>query len=299
MSAAVEEGGAQRSPWVPVALAVGVSAIAFAAIFFKKADPTHPLVKSGLRLLFASVLLAPMVARGWWRGHLAGPVWRTAVVAGLLYGVHFGAWVWSLDLTSVAASVTLVTATPLLLAVLGLATGRDRPEGRTWVALGLAAIGVTIIGGADLATSPTALLGDGLAALGAAAMAAYLLVVRRLGALEVWSFMGVACAVGAAVLLGTSAALGLELRPASDEALLYLVLAAIIPQLVGHVLLTWSLRHTTPTVVGLSTLGEPVGSTALGWLWLSEAVTPWVGLGCLVVLAALALALWRPRVAMS
>jgi len=283
----------RSQPLVGVALAVGVLAIAFAAIFFKKAAPTHPLVKSGLRLAFASVLLAPLVLRGWWRGHLTRPVVKAAGIAGVLYAVHFGAWVWSLDLTTVAASVTLVTATPLLLAVFGLITGQDRPQGRVWVALGMAAVGVAIIGGADFALSPDALLGDGLAGLGAAAMAVYLLVVRRLGDIDIGAFMGLACAVGATVLLGTSAALGLDLAPASDEALLYLVLAALIPQLIGHVLLTWAVRHTSPTLVGLSTLGEPVGSTALGWVWLGESVPPWVGLGCLVVLGALVLALWR------
>ena len=33
-------------------------AISFAAIFFRKASPTHPLVAAGLRLAFASVLVA-------------------------------------------------------------------------------------------------------------------------------------------------------------------------------------------------------------------------------------------------
>ena len=63
----------------------------------------------------------------------------------------------------------------------------------------------------------------------------------------------------------------------------------------GHGLLTWSLRHTTPTVVALAILGEPVGSTLLAWAWLGEAAPAVVLVGCGVVLAALVLALSGPR----
>ena len=281
---------------VPAALVVAVSAISFAAILFRKAEPTHPLVSAGIRLAVASLLLSPFVVRAARGARLPRPVVRCALLAGLFYAVHFGAWVWSLALTTVAASVTLVTATPLLLAGAAVVTGRDRPTGRLWGALALAAVGVTIIGGADLGTSPSALAGDGLALLGCAGMAGYLLGGRRLGRdLDVLAFTGIATGVAAVVLLGTSAALGIELRPASGEALVYLVLAALLPQIVGHSLLTWALRHTTPTVVGLATVGEPVGSTLLGLALLSEVPPVLVVVGCVVTLAAVALALSARR----
>jgi drug/metabolite transporter (DMT)-like permease len=284
---------------VAPALVAAVVAISFAAIFLKLAEPTHALTRSGLRLLMAAALLLPAVARGWRRKRLQ-PVLGWAVVAGLLYAVHFSAWIWSLDLTSVAASVTLVTATPLLLAVVGVVTGRDRPEGRLWAALALGAAGVVVVGGADLSFSGRALAGDGLALLGTAAMAAYLLLARHLGPdLEVWSFMGVACAVGGGAVMAVAAAAGVALGPANGKALFYIFLSALIPQLVGHGLMTWSLRHTTPTVVGLATQGEPVGSTLLAWAWLGEAAPAAVLVGCAVVLGALILTLSGPRSAAS
>jgi drug/metabolite transporter (DMT)-like permease len=283
-----------RRPLVAPALVVGVVAISFAAIFLKLAEPTHALSRSGLRLLLAAAMLLPAVIRGWRRGRLQ-PVAKWAVLAGLLYAVHFSAWIGSLDLTTVAASVTLVTATPLILAVVAVATGRDRPEGLLWVSLLLGAAGVAIIGGADLSLSGRALAGDGLALLGTGAMAGFLLLGRQLGpALDVWSFMGLACAVGGALVMAAAAIAGVGLAPASGKSLLYIFLSALIPQLVGHGLLTWSLRHTSPTVVGLATLGEPVGSTLLAWAWLGEAAPMVVLAGCAVVLVSLVLALARP-----
>lgn len=283
-----------RSPVVAPALIVAVVAISFAAIFLKLAEPTHALTRSGLRLMMAAAMLLPAVVRGWRRGRLQ-PVAKWAALAGLLYAVHFSAWIGSLDLTTVAASVTLVTATPLILAVVGVATGRDRPEGRLWVSLLLGAAGVAIIGGADLSLSGRALAGDGLALAGAAAIAGFLLLVRRLGpSLDVWAFMGLACAVGGVLVMAVAAIAGVGLTAASPGALLYIFLSALIPQLVGHGLLTWSLRYTTPTVVGLATLGEPVGSTLLAWVWLGEAAPAVVLVGCAVVLVSLILALARP-----
>ena len=277
---------------MPLALGLAVTAIAFAAILFRKALPTHPIAAAGIRLLVAAVLLSPFLWRAHRRRGLSRRLVGAATVGGLMYGVHFGAWVASLQLTSIAASVTLVTATPLLLAVVALSTGKDRPSRRLWGALGLALCGLVIIGGRDLITSSDALVGDALALLGAAAMAGYLLCGRWLGdKMDVLGFSAIATTVGGLALLATAAASGIPFVAASWDAFGYLVLAALVPQLVGHNLLTWSLRHTTPTVVGLSTLGEPVGAALIGWLWLSEAPAPLTALGCAVTLCAVMLAI--------
>ncbi|MCP4867336.1 MAG: DMT family transporter [Proteobacteria bacterium] len=277
---------------VGVALTIAVASISFAAIFFRKASPTHPLTSAGIRLAIACVALSPFTIRAIRAGRLPAAHLKAGLAAGLLYGLHFGAWVWSLELTTVAASVTLVTATPLLLAIVGVATGRDRPSGRLWGALTLAAIGVSIIGGTDLLASETALQGDALALLGCAAIAGYLLVARGLGNdLDVLGFTGIATGVGAVVLLGTAVAIGVDPLPASNAAWGWLALSALLPQMVGHSLLTWSLRHTTPTVVGLSTVGEPVGSTVLGVLLLNEIPGGITVFGCAVTLSAVVLAL--------
>jgi drug/metabolite transporter (DMT)-like permease len=281
-----------RNRLVPAAIVAGVVAISFAAIFFRKAAPTPPLVMSAVRLGIAAALLSPFVVRGWRRRTL--PL-GASLVAGLLYGLHFGFWVTSLTLTTVAASVTLVTATPLLLAVFAFVTGRDQPDRRHLWAIGLAVVGVTLIGGFDFGTSPEALAGDGLAFLGAAVMAGYLLLIRSQGHdLDVWALSGVACAVGSALLFASAALSGVPLT-VGDDALVYLILAAVVPQVIGHGALSWSLRHVRPAVIGLATAGEPVGSTLLAWLWLGERVPPGTAVGCVVTIGAVLIAAWQPR----
>ena len=279
---------------VPIGLAVAVTAVSFAAIFFRKAAPTHPLVAAAFRLAIASALLLPFVLRSRAAGRLTPQLLRAGVIAGCFYGVHFGTWVTSLTLTSVASSVTLVTATPILLGAWALLTGRDRPTPRHWLAMGLGVVGVLIIGSVE--DGGEALLGDALALTGAAAMAGYLLIGRRLGEhMQALAFTGIAAGVGAVTLVLAALAFGVPLEAASAASLGWIALAALVPQLIGHTLLTWALRHTRPAVVGMATVGEPVGSTVLAYLWLGELVGPQVVLGCAVTLTAVIVALWEPR----
>ncbi len=282
--------GAQVVP----ALTLAVVAISFAAIFFRLAAPTPPIVAAGTRLAVAALLLSPLVFRARRAGRLPNTVLRSAVLAGVAYAVHFGTWVTSLSMTSVAASVTLVTATPVILALVGIVSRRDAPERRHLLALALAAAGLLLVGGSDLA-DPAALRGDALALVGAAAMAAYMLLARRHGdSLDSWAYSGVATFVGAVILLGAASVSGTAIAFPGWKPFGFVVLAALLPQLVGHGLLTWTLRHARPTKVGIATLTEPVGATLLAWAFLAERAAALTLVGCAVTLIGVALAVWRP-----
>ena len=52
-----------------------------------------------------------------------------------------------------------------------------------------------------------------------------------------------------------------------------LVLLAVVPQLIGHSSLNWSLRFLPATLVTIAVLGEPVGAIALAFLILNEGPT--------------------------
>jgi drug/metabolite transporter (DMT)-like permease len=272
------------------ALAIGSIAIGFAAIFFRLAAPTDPLLASMLRLGIAGTLLAPLSLRAMRDGSLSRRAMKVGAACGVVYAVHFGTWVASLERTSVAASVTLVTATPLMLAAIAFARGRDRPNARTMLAIAGAMVGVLIIAASDAAEAPPgAIVGDVLALLGAGAMVFYLLAVRELGDVPAFAFGGVAALSGAATLalaLPIEPLLGVRLTWPTNEALLFIALAALIPQIVGHGLLTWALRRASPTEVGLATAAEPVISTALAVVVFAEQPTPLVMLGAAITLVA-------------
>lgn len=282
------------------ALAIGALAIGFAAPFFRAAEPIDPLLASAVRLALAAVLLSPSLPRARASGKLSARTLCWAAIAGVLYAIHFGTWVASLGMTSVAASVTLVTATPLLLAVIGWLAGRDAPTTRLWLGLALAGMGTLLIGGAD-ASGPRegALTGDVLALVGAVAMAGILLLVRREKAhLEAVSFSSVAALSGALVL-----ALVLLLRGAvtsdwpalpSATSLAWVAATAVISQLVGHTALTWALSHASPTMVALATTTEPVIAALVTFVWMGELPASLVIAGSVVTLAGVVLGMSGP-----
>lgn len=301
MSVPDREGRAPRAR-VIAALAVGATAISFAAPFFRRAAPIDPLLASAVRLALAALLLSPSIPRARAQGKLGPRARRAALIAGALYAVHFGTWVASLGLTTVAASVTLVTATPLLLAVIGAIAGADAPGRRLWAGVALAAVGTAMIGVADSGiagvapTTDRALLGDGLALAGAVAMAAYLLVVRRHHAdIEAASFSSIAAGVAALLLAAVIVSRGVALAAWPDvpppSSLGWVALTALVSQLVGHTALTWALSHTSPTAVGLATTTEPVIASLVTWAWLGEVPAPLVVLGSLATVAGVVLGL--------
>ena len=105
------------------------------------------------------------------------------------------------------------------------------------------------------------------------------------------AFSCAATATGAALLLGTAAVLGMPLVPPTPQAALAIVACALVPQLMGHTLLTWALRHTGPAWVAMTTVGEPVGATLLTWWWLNEVPSALVLAGCAVTLVGVGVAL--------
>lgn len=287
MSAAASTVSSVRGPVLD--LAVGAFAIGWAAIFFRLAGDLSPLLSSALRLAMAFAVLSPWVARSARAGRIGRREVRAAALGGLLYAVHFGAWVASLRWTSVASSVTLVTATPLLLAVLGVLRRHDRPGLRVGAAVALSTVGVALLGAGDAEGGTLVLLGDGLALLGAVAMALYLLLARSLGpGLDAFAFTALSAGMGS-VFLALACPLawlaGDAMALPGAEALGWIAMSALVPQVIGHSLLTRALRDATPTVVGLSTCAEPVLSTLLAALLLEERPGGWVLVGCAVTLS--------------
>lgn len=257
-------------------LVAAVLAIGTAAPLFRSAEGASPLVVAGGRLLLAAVIYALALRRIDRRTFLAG------AAAGVLYAVHFGTWALSLEHLSVAASVSMVTITPLFLALHGALTGKDRPTRHHIVAMVIAFIGVAIVADAE-GTGASPWKGTLLALAGAVAMAAYLLRARREGPeLDALAFSFAATATGGTLLLGASAGLGVLTVPSARDGLVMAALA-FGPQLIGHYLLTTSLKRLPPIAVGIATLGEPAVAALLAWAFLEEVPALQTLVGCVGV----------------
>jgi drug/metabolite transporter (DMT)-like permease len=273
------------------ALAVAVVAVSTSAILIRISDaPKGPM--AFWRVVLTWLLLAPLAYRG--RAEFAklrGHDLLSALLAGLALAAHFAAWFESVDRTTVAASVTLVTTQPAFVAVAAALLLGESLSRKTALGIGVALAGSALMSLEGLltpGTAPEPLFGNALALAGAVFAAAYVLAgrsVRQRVALTPYvTVVYVVCALG---LLGYTLVLGDSLVAYPPHEWLLFLGMAIGPGLFGHTVINWALAHVESSVVSVSLVGEPVGSTLLALLILSEVPGPITVVGGAVVLTGI------------
>ena len=269
-------------------LAVAVFAVSSAAILIRWADASA-LELSFWRTAGGAVLLVVPA-----RAQFRMPTWRqgaTLLLAGTALAAHFWLWLLSLELTSVAASTTLVATAPIFVAVFSIALGRPITS-RTAIAVGVALVGSAVIAGGDFGSTGSALRGDALAVAGAAAVAVYLLAGERLRAdFTTTTYSAMTYAIAALILLPACLASGASLGGYATGTWLAIGAMIIGPQLLGHTVLNHLLDALGSLPVSLSLLLEPIGAGLLAWLLLSEAPSTAVWIGAPLIIGAVALSL--------
>jgi drug/metabolite transporter (DMT)-like permease len=274
-------------------LALGVIGVSFAALFIRLAD-APPLVIAAYRLCLASLVLFPIgLSRSQQKlSHLTRREVLLMLLAGTCLAIHFALWITSLRYTSVATSVVLVTASPIFLAV---ASRFLFKQGLTRLAI--AGIAISLVGGVlvsygnwQLGARP--LEGALLAIGGAVAVSGYLLVGQRLRqSVAVLNYTTVVYSTAGVILLISALVFGYSLTGYSGKTYAMLALLAIVPQIIGHSALNWSLRFVPATLVAVAVLGEPVGATLWAFLFLHEVPTPSELVGGALILAGIFLAM--------
>ncbi len=245
------------------------------------------------RLTLATLILTPVAiarARREWETLTVGE-WRRVLLSGLLLAIHFLSWITSLSLTSVAASVVLMTTHPIFAALGSHLLLDERLERRMIIALVVAVLGSGVIALGDLGEGSHRFLGDILALVGGISAAGYFVIGRRLRArLSLLGYVYPVYGTAAVVLLGTLLISGVAWLPQQPETWFWLGLMALGPQILGHSALNWALRYLSATFVTLATLGEPIGSTFLAWWLLGERPTIWAIGGGLLILVGIVVA---------
>ena len=198
-----------------------------------------------------------------------------SVAAGALLALHFGLWLPSLRLTSVASSVALVTTTPLWTTLLLRLLGH-RPPRAVWAGSAVAFCGVLLLTGVDLSVSAGALAGDALALGGGMTAAGYVLTGERVRReLSTTGYTFLCYGTTAVVLLGACLVTGV----ARDGGLgggypagtwLKLLVLTVASQLLGHSLLNRVVPALGPAVTSTALLLETPGAALVAALWLGQ-----------------------------
>ena len=273
------------------AVFVGVLAVGAAAIFIRLAD-APALAIAFWRCALGVLALLPLAAFNRESMPKGRDLWAGAV-AGIALGAHFGTWIASLDYTSVAASVVLVSTTPVFVAVAAYLLFGEHTSIVSFAGIVLAVAGTAVIAAGEPVSGNAAFFGNVLALVGAVAMAVYVLIGRslRTGGVGALPYSIVGYSAAALALLPVAILSGTQLWGYSAKTWFWLFVITLGPQLLGHTVLNWALEYVRASVVSGAILAEPVIAAVLAWLVLAEKPGLATLLGGIVVLVGLYLLL--------
>lgn len=278
-----------------VALFISVISVSFAAIFIVSCD-APALSIAFYRLLFTTVLILPFVLLyKKTRKEILNLPRKTLLIMfgiGVILAAHFALWITSLEHTSVASSVILVTAHPLLVGPVSHFLLKERLSFVNSLGIVLSVSGVIILvyGNYGFAAGLDTIEGNILAILGGIAAGLYILGGRKLRkTVSIGSYAFVVYAIGTVVLFiicltFNAPVINLSLR---DYGIIFLM--AIVAGIFGHTLYNWSLEHIRASVASVVLLGEPIGSSLLAFAlpWIQQTPSYYTIIGGAIILSGI------------
>ena len=257
-----------RPSWVPWALLfLGTAAASVSAILIRYAGEADALAISFWRCSVGAAVLVPFAFSGLRK--VSQTDVKISVISGVFLAVHFATWIKSLELTSVAAAVLLVSTSPVFVAVAARFLFDERLKKMAWVGMALTLVGTSVIGGLDLGGS--ALDGNILAVIGGATAGGYILAGqaarRNLGILE---YAVITYSVAAVLLLLACLVEGTALFGFEAKTWWALVGLIVGPQLLGHTVINLVLSDIDATTVSVTIMAEPVIAIVLAFFLFAE-----------------------------
>lgn len=262
-------------------LAILVAAVAWStAGLAQRGLDASPATQVAGRAAFAAVALLALVVATERRRTVTAfrAMGRSGLAMAVFLAISSGSFLLALNHTTVANVLFMQAAAPMMAALLGWGLLHERIDGRTWAALGLAAVGVALMAAGSFDAGAAAV---GLPFLMTASFAAVIVIARHRRDV---SMMPATCASQVLVVLACLPFVAPGSATGSDWA----ILAALgIGQMgVGLAFLTIGARLIPPAQVAVISLLEIV----LGplWVWLAYDERPGLTTvaGGLVVVAA-------------
>jgi len=284
-------------------VSIGIIAISFAAIFIRFCNDVPSIMIATYRLTVSAIILL-IIAKG--RGiHLSSYNKRHLIIGmlgGLFLALHFFFWISSLKLTSVASSVVLVVTNPIFVGIFSYLFFKEKQPAELILGIILSFSGSIILAVGDSGLqgltlqNPSFLLGDILAFLGAIMASGYLMVGSKLREeMDILPYISMVYTFSATFLLITSLFLGLPFTGYKPGSYFYMVLLAIVPQLIGHTAFNWALKHLKASMVAITILGEAIGASILAYIIFKESIKSFQLVGIILIFLAIIIASRRGK----
>ena len=256
-------------------LMAGVFACSTAVIMIKLCDLAveNPVLLASLRCLVAATVLSPLFLRDLrkHRGDYTARHLRRTLLPGVLLGVHFMSWIVGARMTPAANSTLIVNMAPLVMPFLLYAVLRERLTRGVLVGTVLALAGVAVLTTFDFGTDRTYFTGDMICFLSMYFFCLYLVLGRKnRGFASVWLYLVPLYLVAGLLCLAVSLFFGSPIRSYPLKEILLILGLGIVPTVIGHSILNYSLKHLRGQVVGIGNLGQVVFASLMAFFILSE-----------------------------
>lgn len=278
-------------PWRYGLVFIGVFCSSTAVIMIRMSH-THPAMLAALRLLIASVLLAPLFWREL-RLHRATYTrehWRRSLWPAVMLSVHFISWGYGSRLTLTAQASLIANLSPIALPFFLHWMVGERVNRTEIIGTALA------LGGVALLTVRAAAAGSGdfvgnLVCFGSMiAAAGYVALGRRnrdfpslwLYVVPVYLQAGLICLVASLPWLGT-------FEFGSGREWLLMLGLALLPTIVGHSMINYGVRHLRGQIISLCNVTQFIFATAMAYVLFREVPSPLFYAASTVVVAGVAL----------
>ncbi len=256
-----------------ILLFLGVLGVSVSAIFVKYSSAPS-LITATYRLAWTVAILVPLslkrslpeIKRFTKKEVFAG------IIAGILFAFHFTLWFESLKHTTITSSTVLVD-TDVIFAAIGFCIFMHGSIPKK----GILAIAITICGGVITALAgggegTSSLFGNMLALSAAVLIAGYTLLGRfaRSRNISTSAYTLITYPSCLVMLLILDFATGTPITGYGIKEVLIGLGLAVFCNLLGHSIVSWSLKYLTPAYVSAVKLCEPVFATLLGILFFRE-----------------------------
>lgn len=270
-----------------LAVIIGVISISSSAILVKFADQAPAAIIAYYRLFFAVIIMAPFVFTKYRHEfrRITKKDWLLSTLAGVFLASHFILWFESLNYTSVASSVVLVSLQPIFAFFGTFFFFKERFSSGAIISMIITLFGSVIISWGDFQVSGLAFFGDLLALGGAVTVTAYFLLgqnVRKRLSLITYTF--VVYGISTFTLFLYNVGLQYSFTGYSVSHWWIFLGLAIFPTFLGHSLFNWALKWLSTATISMGILFEPIGASVLAYFLLNESITwtQWLG-GTIVI----------------
>lgn len=274
------------------AVVFGVMLFSFGPVMVADATVSGP-VFSFWRLWIGVVLLG--LATIWYcrsRGWPTLEGWRWAAASGLAFGFHQLTFMTALRLTSVVDVTLMNTIAPILVGALAIPLFGERPGARfrLWSVVAIAGTVIVVLAGSSGPEGDP--FGMFLAALNVVGYSLYFVWSKQArDKIDTVPFLFGTIVFAALSVTAYVVLAGEPLGSITAHDLLLCFGVALLPGIVGHFSVTWSLRWVPANIPPVIMLGIPVLSGFMAWVFLGQAVHVAQVVGGLLTLAGVAGAL--------